>query len=154
MEKQNLPANELLFVREFNAPRELVFDVWTQSQHLTQWWGPNGFTLTTEPMRAAAGVSWKFTMHGPDGTDFPNHIIFTEVTRPDRLVYKHSDDNGSIGVSFEVTILFEAIDHKTQLRMHMVFESVEALEKVAREYGAIEGAEQHLERLKQYLYSL
>ncbi len=154
MERANHPANELLFIREFDAPRELVFDAWTKSEHLAQWWGPNGFTLTTAPMEAAAGVSWKFTMHGPDGTDFPNKIIFEEVVKPERLVYKQSDDGGTIGISFEVTILFEVVENKTQLTMNMVFESAEDLQKVAREFGAIEGAEQHLNRLKQYLYSL
>jgi uncharacterized protein YndB with AHSA1/START domain len=154
MERANQPANELTFVREFNAPRELVFEVWTKSEHLMKWWGPDGFTLTTASMEAAVGVIWKFIMHGPDGTDYPNKIEFIEVIKPERLVYKHCDNNGTIGVSFEVNILFEVIENKTQLTMNMTFPSAEELQKVAKEFGAIEGAEQHLNRLKQYIYSL
>jgi uncharacterized protein YndB with AHSA1/START domain len=146
MERANQPANELTFVREFNAPRELVFEVWTKSEHLMKWWGPDGFTLTTASMEAAVGAIWKFIMHGPDGTDYPNKIEFTEVVKPERLVYKHCDDNGTIGVSFGVKILFEVVENKTQLTMNMTFPSAEKLQKVAKEFGAIEGAEQHLNR--------
>jgi uncharacterized protein YndB with AHSA1/START domain len=146
--------NELLYIRELKAPRELVFEVWTKSEHLSQWWGPTGFTLTTEPMVAVTGGSWKFTMHGPDGTNFPNKINFIEVRKPERIIYKHSGEAGTENVSFTVTVLFEPTETGTRLTMNMVFETAAELQRVAREYGAIEGAVQHLDRLATYTYSL
>jgi uncharacterized protein YndB with AHSA1/START domain len=154
MENTNLPANELVFIRELNAPRELVFDVWTHSEHLAKWWGPNGFSITTPNMEAQTGGSWEFTMHGPDGRNYPNKINFTEVIRPEKLIYKHSGDADTEDVSFEVRIHFEDLGNKTKLTMNMIFESAQELQRVAKEYGAIEGAEQHLGRLNQYLQTL
>lgn len=154
MENANHPEAELLFVRELDAPRELVFDVWTQSEHLSKWWGPNGFTLTTPPMKAVTGGNWTFTMHGPDGRNYPNNINFIEVLRPDSIIYKHTGDGETEGVSFEVKIRFETIGTKTRLTMNMIFESAAILQRVAKDYGAIEGAVQHLARLITYTQSL
>jgi uncharacterized protein YndB with AHSA1/START domain len=93
-------------------------------------------------------------MHGPDGRDYPNKIIFLEVEKPNRLVYKHSDDGETEPVNFHVTVTFEQESDKTKLTMHSVFESAAELERVNREYGAIEGAKQTVERLEQYLQTL
>jgi uncharacterized protein YndB with AHSA1/START domain len=154
MESANRPKNELLFVRELDAPRELVFDVWTHSEHLSKWWGPDGFSVTTEPMVAVAGGSWKFIMHGPDGRNYPNNINFIEVNKPEYIIYKHSGEADTEDVRFEVKIHFETIGTKTRLTMNMIFETAEELQRVAREYGAIEGAEQHLNRLLNYINTL
>lgn len=64
-------------------------------------------------------------MHGPDGRDYPNRIIFLEVLQPERLVYKHSGDADTEPVNFQVTVVFEADGHKTNLRMQSVFTSAE-----------------------------
>jgi uncharacterized protein YndB with AHSA1/START domain len=90
-------------------------------------------------------------MHGPDGRDYPNKIIFLEVLKPERLVYKHSGEEDTEDINFHVTITFEAVGDNTQLTMRMVFPSKEELERVAREYGAIEGAHQHIARLEEYV---
>jgi len=60
---------EITATRIFNAPRELVFDLWTTPEHLGQWWGPRGFTTTTHAMDMRPGGEWRFVMHGPDGRD-------------------------------------------------------------------------------------
>jgi uncharacterized protein YndB with AHSA1/START domain len=154
MQNQPLPENELLFVREFSAPPEMVFDVWIHSEHLQQWWGPNGFTITTKPMKATTGLSWSFTMHGPDGRDYPNRIVFSEVNRPFTISYKHDDDGTSDAPAFDVRLTFENNNGNTKLTMNMIFESATELQRLAKEFGAIEGAEQHLARLKHYLSTL
>jgi len=69
-------ADEILKCRRFDAPRALVFMAWTTPEHVDAWWGPDGFTTTTTEMRVAPGGEWRFTMHGPDGTDYPNCIAF------------------------------------------------------------------------------
>jgi uncharacterized protein YndB with AHSA1/START domain len=145
---------ELVFARVFDAPRELVFDAWTHPEHLAHWWGPDGFTLTTREMEAREGGIWRFVMHGPDGRDYRNRIVFVEVRRPDRLVYEHVPEPGDEPVRFAVTVTFDERDGKTQLVMRMLFPSRQARDHVVRTYGAEEGAKQTLGRLAAYLATL
>lgn len=154
LHKNEVKDLELIFSRVLNAPRELVFDAWTKPEHLAEWWGPNGFTLTTKNMEVKPEGSWSFIMHGPDGRDFPNKIIYIEVKRPERLVYRHSGDEGTEPVKFHVTVSFDELDEKTRLTMHMIFDTAEELTRVEQEYGAIEGAKQTLARLEQFLEKL
>src|SRR5258706_7128695 len=84
-------------MRVFDAPRELVWKVWTEPEHIGKWWGPNGFTTTTHKMEVKAGGVWRFVMHGPDGRDYQNKITFIEVVKPERLVYKHGGVGGEGG---------------------------------------------------------
>jgi len=148
-------GKELTMSRVLNAPRELVFDAWTDPKHLANWWGPDGFTITSKQMEAKAGGSWSFMMHGPDGTDFPNHIVFIEVVRPEKLVYRHGGGEGDLkDVNFHVTVSFEQLGNQTRLTMHSVFTSAEELDRLNREYGAIEGGKQHINRLAEYLLSI
>ncbi|MES2620277.1 MAG: SRPBCC family protein [Bacteroidota bacterium] len=145
---------EMIFGRLLNSPRELVWKVWTDPLHLAHWFGPNGFTITTHNMDVEKDGSWRFMMHGPDGRDYPNKIIYLEVVKPERLVYRHADDGETEPVSFRVTITFEEEGNKTRLSMRMVFESPEELQRVEREYGAIEGGKQNIARLEEYLTAL
>jgi uncharacterized protein YndB with AHSA1/START domain len=154
MQATNHSEKELFFIREFDAPRELVFEVWTQSEHLSKWYGPDGFTITTEPMEAKTGGSWRFTMHGPDGRNYLNNIHFTEVVKPEKITYRQTGEEDTADISFETRIYFEAVGSKTRLTMNMIFETAAELQRVAREFGAIEGAEQHLNRVNLYIQSL
>src|SRR5277367_993993 len=79
----------ILATRVFDAPRELVFAVWSDPAHLANWWGPNGFTTTTSSFDVRAGGVWRFVMHGPDGRGFQNRITYEEVVSPLRIVYRH-----------------------------------------------------------------
>jgi uncharacterized protein YndB with AHSA1/START domain len=144
---------ELILSRLLNAPRELVFKVWTDPEHVVRWWGPTGFTNTNHGMDASKNGVWRFTMHGPDGVDYKNKIVFLEVKAPERIVYQHSDDEDTEQIHFRVTITFEPQGNQTNLTMHMIFDTPEEFEKVAREYGAIEGAHQHVARLEKYIAS-
>jgi len=76
-------------MRVLDAPRALVFDMWSDPKHLAQWWGPDGFTTTTSAFDLRPGGVWRFVMHGPDGRDYQNRIVFEEVVRPERIVYRH-----------------------------------------------------------------
>jgi uncharacterized protein YndB with AHSA1/START domain len=154
--EQTLVADRAIITRRvFDAPRELVYKVWTQPEHVAQWWGPNGFTNTIQEMDVRVGGVWRLIMHGPDGRDYPNKIVFTEVTPPARLVYDHSGDDGE--VEFHTTVTFSPdgqAGEKTRLTLQAVFASVAERNKVAEEYGAIEGAEQTLARLADYLATM
>ena len=83
---------EIIATRIFNAPRSLVFEMWTDQKHIEQWWGPTGFTTTTYRHEVKPGGVWRFVMHGPDGRDYQNKITFVEVVAPERLVYRHGGD--------------------------------------------------------------
>jgi uncharacterized protein YndB with AHSA1/START domain len=136
--------------RVFDAPRDLVFDVWTDPKHVAQWWGPNGFTNTIQHMDVRPDGEWRFTMHGPDGVDYPNLIKFVDVVRPERLVYDHSgasDDQAD----FRGVVTFAAEGNRTRLTMRTLFPSADIREYVIREYHAVEGAQQTLGRLAEYL---
>jgi uncharacterized protein YndB with AHSA1/START domain len=98
---------EIVITREIAAPRELVFDAWTDPKHVGHWWSPNGFTTTTHEMDVRPGGVWRFIMHGPDGVDYPNRIVYQEVVRPERLVYVHGGDNPAESPDFHTTVTFE-----------------------------------------------
>ncbi|MCC3375180.1 SRPBCC family protein [Cohnella sp. REN36] len=139
---------QLKVTRTFNAPRELVYKVWTEPEHLPHWWGPSGFTITTQAIDVKEGGRWRFVMHGPNGADYDNQIRYLEVVRPERIVYAHGDGESE---DFRVTVTFAERGQQTDLTMVMTFPSVEALEKTVREVGAIEGAKSTMDRLAAHL---
>jgi len=140
---------EIVFTRRLDAARELVFRVWSQAKHVARWWSPRGFTTTTHEMEVAPGGVWRFVMHGPDGTDYDNTITYREISPPERLLYDHGEQ-GAPG-SFRVTVTFEAQNGTTRLTMRMLFESVAERDFVVEKYGAIDGGNQTLDRLTEYL---
>jgi uncharacterized protein YndB with AHSA1/START domain len=148
------PGREMHLSRIYDAPRELVFKMWTDPKHLAQWWGPNGFTTTTHEIDVRPGGVWRFIMHGPDGRDYNNKIIYIEIVPPERLVYRHAGDADTEPVRFHTTVTFTDRGGKTELTMQAVFESVEARDNVIKNYGALEGGKQTLGRLGQYLAQL
>jgi uncharacterized protein YndB with AHSA1/START domain len=153
--KTSCPANtgdrEIVITRVFDAPRELVFDMWTDRKHIAQWWGPNGFTTTIHQMDVRPGGVWRLIMHGPDGRNYNNRIVYLEIERPERLVYKHDPEEGSEPVQFEVTVTFAEEGRLTRLTMRMLFPSTEARDHVVAKYGAIEGGVQTLGRLAEHV---
>jgi len=144
---------EIVLTRVFDAPRELVWEAWTDPKHVVHWWGPRGFTTTIEKMDVRPGGVWKHVMHGPDGTDYPNSSVFKEVVKPERIVYSHGGGKkGGPGAHFVATWTFEALDgDKTRVTMRGVFDTAADRDMVVKEYGAIEGGKQTLERFAEYL---
>ncbi len=143
---------EIAITRLVDAPRELTWQAMTDPRHLVQWWGPNGFTTTVETMDVRPGGLWVLTMHGPDGTDYPNHSVFQEVAYPERIVFSHGGRGpGGPEADFIGTWTFTTVGNQTLVSIHMLFPSAAARDAVVREYGAIEGGKQTLERLSQHL---
>ncbi len=139
-------GREITATRIFDAPRDLVFKVWTDPKHIAQWWGPKGFTNTIHEMDVRPGGVWRFIMHGPDGVDYQNKIVYTEVVKPERIAYSHVS-----GPLFDVTVTFEEQDSKTKLTMQMLFKTAEERDGVVKKYGAVEGLNQTLDRLRDHL---
>jgi uncharacterized protein YndB with AHSA1/START domain len=139
---------EIRGTRVFDAPRELVWKVWTDPQHIAQWWGPRGYTNTIHEMDVRPGGHWRFIMHGPDGQDYQNHSVFVEVVEPERIVYDHVS-----GPLFRATVTFEDLGGKTKVTMWSVFETAELRNLVVEKYGAAEGLQQNLDRLGEHVES-
>ncbi len=138
--------HDIIITRVVNAPRELVFEAWTDPRHLDKWWGPNGFTNETHEFEFKVGGKWKFTMRSEWG-DFPHTIIYEEITPPSRLRYIHE------GI-FWSEVTFTENYGKTTVRMRNVFPTKEALQEVVEKYGAVEGGKQTIERLDAYVQEM
>lgn len=149
----DISGGVVTFTRVFNAPRELVWEAWTNPDYLKRWWGPNGFSLTTQEMAVVPDGIWRFIMHGPDGTDYPNKVQYTEIIKPEKLVYQHTDDEVET-IGFQVTITFLEEGNSTKLIMLIDCGSEEELNRLNKEHGAIEGGKQHLTRLAEILETL
>lgn len=143
-------AREITVSRVIKAHRNIVFDAFLDSDTITEWWGPHGFTTTTHEQERALGGEWRFTMHGPDGTDYPNRVIYTEITRPELLRYDHDtgiDDDPS---GFKVTITFTDRGNKTEVTLRCLFATAEEA-NAKKKFGAVEGGNQTLQRLSEFL---
>lgn len=146
---------EIVLTRVVEAPRALVWRIWTEPEHVPHWWGPTGFTTTTQEMDVRAGGRWRFTMHGPDGRDYPNLITYLEVEAPARLVYQHGGEKGLEPVSFQTIVTLEELGPaRTRVTLHSLFPSAKARDFVEGEYGAIEGGKQHLARMAEHAAAL
>ena len=143
---------EIVMTRLIDAPRELVFRAFTDPKQVGKWWGPRGFTTTTHEMSVKPGGAWRFIMHGPDGTDYDNEILYHEVVKPERLVYDHGEP-GKPG-QFKVWVTFEEAAGKTRLTMRSLFETAAARDFVIKEVKAIEGGNQTLDRLEAHLAAM
>lgn len=139
---------EVVLTREIPFPRELVWQAMTDPEHVNQWWGPDGFRNENVRMDFRVGGTWTFDMVGPDGTRYPNHSVFTNITPPARLVYDHGDGQR---VWFETTITLEATAHGTLIRLRHLFPDRASRDEVVEKYGAIEGGKQHLAKLEAYI---
>ncbi len=148
--------NEIILTRVLHAPRELVWRAWTEPQHVAQWWGPRGFTTTTKRHDFRVGGYWEHVMHGPDGANYPNKSKFVEIVPQERITYAHGGGHeDGPGATFTATWTFEAVEgDKTRLTGRMVFPSKDARDFVVKEFGAIEGGRQTLERAAEYVATL
>ncbi len=146
-------GREIVVARVFDAPRELVWQAWTDPAHIARWWGPRGFTTTIEEMDVRPGGAWRHVMHGPDGANYPGRSVFTEVVKHERIVFSHGGSReGGPGAQFVSTWTFETVARDgTRVTIRMVFASAQERDRVAREFGAVEGGNQTLERLAEHL---
>ena len=142
-------SNEIRITRIYDAPVQAVWDAWTDPEQVAQWWGPRGFTLTTHSKDLRPGGHWNYTMHGPDGVDYPNKTQYFEVEKYAKLVYDHggNDDRPPL---FRVTVLFSEVDGKTKMDMTMTLPTPEAAEET-RKFIKKAGGNSTWDRLAEYL---
>lgn len=138
---------EVVNSRIYDVPRELVFQAWQEPEHLAAWWGPNGFTNTFDDFAFREGGTWRFTMHGPDGTDYANENTFLEIVPNERIVLEHL-----YKPEFRITATFKDMGGRTRLIFRQRFEHAEELTQ-ALSYCP-ECNEQNLDRLGAVLEKL
>ena len=141
---------EIVISRVINAPRELVFEAFTEVRHLSQWWGPDGFTTTTREFEFRVGGAWDFVMHGPDGTDYQEWISWTEITPPERIAMLHGESSGDPN-AFESVLTFAVEGAATRIEMRTVFRTKAQRDEAVEKYHAIEGGTQTLSNLAAYV---
>lgn len=142
-------SSDIRIQRSYDAPLQAVWDAWTDPAQAAQWWGPRGFTLTTHSKDVRTGGSWVYTMHGPDGTDYPNKAVYLEVEPLAKLVYDHGG-NDEQPPMFRVTVLFAEVDGKTSMDMRMSLPSPEAAAQT-RQFIRQAGGDATWDRLAEYL---
>ncbi len=141
---------EIVISRVIDAPRELVFEAFTEVRHLSRWWGPEGFTTTTQSFEFRVGGEWDFVMHGPDGTDYQEWISWTEIAPPERIALRHGESRGDPN-AFESVLTFAPDGAATRIEMRTVFPTKELRDEAVEKYHAIEGGQQTLSNLAAYV---
>jgi len=117
-----------------------VFEAFARPELLARWWGPNGFTNTFEVFEFRPGGRWKFVMHGPDGSNYPNESVFLELNAPSRIVIRHESQP-----RFVLTVTLAAHEAGTEITWNQAFEDSAV---AARIKHMVEPAnEQNLDRL-------
>src|SRR6202051_1938050 len=143
-------GREIFISRVIGAPRELVFEAFTKVRHLSQWWGPEGFTTITRAFEFRVGGEWDFVMHGPDGTDFPERSSWTENAPAERIALLHGESRGDPN-AFESVLTFAPDGAATRIEMRTVFPTKELRDEAVEKYHAIEGGRQTLSNLAAYV---
>jgi uncharacterized protein YndB with AHSA1/START domain len=152
----SLPSDrEFVVERVFNAPRVLVFEVFSKAEHLKQWFGPKGWSLPVCNIDFRPGGTWHYCMLGPQGEESWGKAVYHEIIEPERIVYTDvfADANGNRVKGMPealVTLTFVALDDKTRLINHVRYNTPDELDAVLN-MGMIEGLGQTWDRLEEYL---
>jgi uncharacterized protein YndB with AHSA1/START domain len=138
----------LVLTRTFDAPRKLVFNVWTDPQHVAQWWGPLGFKTTIQEMNVRPGGRWRYAMRGPDGNDYTFDGVYLDVIAPERLIF-----DGTIHGSPELRVWTEVTFVEREDETEVVVRQFYSFQSDATR-GAPIGWNQQFDRLAEFLATL
>jgi uncharacterized protein YndB with AHSA1/START domain len=161
---ENSTDNELVITRVFNAPRELVYKVWTDPKHVANWWGPKVFTNPVCDIDLRVGGAFHFVMRSPMGDEFPMHGKYLKIIKNERIVYtddlykqadmwkmmigdKVSDDVDFNTIHNVVTVVFEDEGDKTKVTLTTTFVSAEVKDAMIK-MQMVEGWTESLEKLE------
>ncbi|MBI5179674.1 MAG: SRPBCC domain-containing protein [Nitrospinae bacterium] len=117
---------DIVTTRVFRHPVTKVWKAWTSPDLIPQWFGPDGFTTTFHQFEFSPGGKWIFTMHGPDGKDYPNEAVFDEIIENHLIRYRHISKP-----EFDVEIRFEEAREGTKLTFVQRFASKEIRDMIA-----------------------
>ncbi len=145
-------SHKVELIREFDAPRELVFRTFVEPELLGRWWGQDSATTIVSNLEARPGGLWRFVQREADGTEYGFHGVFHEVTAPTRLVYTFEFE-GMPGHVLMQTITLEDVNGKTRISDASVFQSVEDRDGMMQS-GMEGGANESYGRLDRLLKTL
>jgi uncharacterized protein YndB with AHSA1/START domain len=149
MAMSRVAANEIEIIRIYNASLQAVWDAWVVPEQVSQWWGPRGFTITTHSKHVETGGGWDYTMHGPDGVDYPNKTKYLQVERHRQMLYDHGGNDDQPPM-FRVDVTFAEDNGKTTISMRMILPSAEAATQ-ARTFVKSAGGDTTWDRLGEFL---
>ncbi len=141
---------EIVISRTIDGPRDVVFEAFTDVRHLAHWWGPDGFTTTTRAFEFRVGGVWEFSMRGPDGTVYPEWIMWTDISEPERIAMIHGEYRDDPN-AFESIIAFDADGDATRIEMRTVFPTRRQRDEAVERFGAVESGRQTLGSLAAYV---
>lgn len=142
------PADKpvIIMERHIDAPRDAVYQAWSDPEALAQWWGPDGFTITVLEMSFRVGGLLRFTMHGPDGTDYPSRILYRELKAREQIAFTYGEDVADDAEAMQVVATFAEARGGTLITVQTTFPSVEARNGVMK-FGAVELGQQTYAKL-------
>ncbi|MDM5155048.1 SRPBCC domain-containing protein [Bacillus sp. DX1.1] len=128
MNEKHIEENKLIITRIFDAPRDLVFKMWTDSEHLKHWWGPKGLTMHIAKLDLCSDGVFHYSMKSPDGQEMWGKFVYREISAPDKLVFinSFSDEEGNTvrapfsptwPLEIQNTLIFSEEEGKTKLIM-------------------------------------
>jgi uncharacterized protein YndB with AHSA1/START domain len=141
MSQANDTNTALRTERLIPASPRAIFAAFEKPDRLARWWGPSGFTNTFETFEFRSGGRWVFTMHGPDGTNYPNECVFREIEPDSRVVIEHV-----VQPLFTLTVTLADRGGETHLTWVQEFETAEIAEKLR--HICEPANEQNLDRLQ------
>ena len=151
--KVTLPSDqEIVLTREFDFPRDLVFEAFTRPEHIAQWWGPRGTTVPSCQMDFRAGGKWRFVSRDADGNEFGFRGEIREVVPPERIVQTFEFEGMPGHVSVE-TLHLEDLGGRTRMTVTSRFDSVMDRDGMLQS-GMEKGAAESYDRLSEYLQTL
>ncbi|MEX0288003.1 MAG: SRPBCC domain-containing protein [Flavobacteriaceae bacterium] len=152
MKERNDLSNRMLSIkRTFKAPLKLVWEAWTQPEHIAKWWGPQGMKTTVEEHNFVVGGAWKYTMLMPDGKEFIGEGVYSEILTFQKIVTSANFRPMTEGV--ELQILLEETEEGTLFTFHVVHET-EAYCQQQKAMGFYNGWGSTFDRLDGHLMSL
>ncbi|RJX37781.1 SRPBCC domain-containing protein [Paenibacillus pinisoli] len=163
--KTKVDGNVLTIERDFNAPRSLVFQVYSDAEHIKQWWGPRGWEVTVCNLDFRPGGIWHYCMKCIDrnqgdffGMESWGKAIYSTIVQDEKIEYTDyfSDAEGNVPEDMpasDITLIFEEQDGRTKLVTIARYVSAEALQTVL-DMGMERGFSETMDRLEEHLDSV
>ncbi len=155
--------NAIVIVREFDAPRDLVWQAWTEKEHIEKWFGPKGFDTRVDHLEFRPGGEIRHTMIGPDGTEYPSRGVFLEIEAPQKIVSTDEFGKGSEDLAvfkdvklpegMVLTVEFDDLGERCRVRLTLSH-ATEEDRKRHEEMGVFEGWNSTLDCLAEHLATL
>lgn len=143
---------EIVITRIFDAPRELVFEAYTDPSLVPKWWGPRNLTTAVDKMDVRPGGVWRFVQRDPDSNEYAFNGVYKEIVSPERLVYTFEFE-GMPGHVLLETVTFEEEDDKTKLTDKAHYKTLEDLEGMLQS-GMESGATETMDRFGELLQKI